>query len=181
MNKSLTANANVRIWILDCRGRKIKHKNNTRCNSTKGEQVGKVVMWQWRNLMSERNDWFMLHFKNFELLESPTVRRNCTELAGINNEEIIYTLLNIFKYRYNTKETNKKGLNSTNKSRLSSVTRFTFKDFISEWQFEQTKKKLHKIFIKTTSCIVLSTLLCLFLAICLKACKIPLWIASSIL
>ena len=50
----------------------------------------------------------------------------------------------------------KKGLNSNNKSRLAYVTRFPFKDFISEWQFEQTKKKLHKIFIKTTSCVVLS-------------------------
>ena len=41
MNKSLIANANFRIWILDCHGRKIKRKNNTTCNSTKGEQVRK--------------------------------------------------------------------------------------------------------------------------------------------
>ena len=91
-------------------------------------------------------------------MKSPTVRRNCTELTGINTEEIIYTLLNIFKYQYNTEETNKKRVNSNNKSRLSSVTRFTFKDFISERQFEQATKKLHKIFIKTGSCIVLSYL-----------------------
>ena len=37
----------------------------------------------------------------------------------------------------------KKGLNSNSKSRLPSVTRFTFKDFISERQFEQRKKNLH--------------------------------------
>ena len=74
----------------------------------------------------------MLHFKNFGLLKSPAVRRNCTELTGINNGEIVYTLLNVFKYHYNTKETNKKGLNSNNKSRLAYVTRFPFKDFISE-------------------------------------------------
>ena len=36
----------------------------------------------------------------------------------------------------------KRELNSNNKSRLSSVTWFTFKDFISEWRFEQTKEKL---------------------------------------
>ena len=61
----------------------------------------------WCNEMSERNDWFMLRFKNFWLLKSTTVCRNCAELTGINNEEIIYTLLNIFKYRCKTKETNK--------------------------------------------------------------------------
>ena len=57
--------------------------------------------------MSEKNDWFMLHFKNVWLLKSRTGRRNCTELTGINNEEITYTLLNIFKYWNKTKETNK--------------------------------------------------------------------------
>ena len=152
MNKSLIANTNFRIWILDCRERKIKRRNNTRCNSTKGEQVRKVVMWHWRIVMSEKNSWFMLHFKNFGLLKSPTVRRNCTELTGINNEEIVYTLLNILSIDIAPKKPIKKGLNSNNKSRLSSVTRFTFRGFTSEWQFEQTKKKLHKIIIKTTSC-----------------------------
>ena len=70
----------------------------------------------------------MLHFKNFGLLKSPTVCRNYTELTGINNGEIVYTLLNVFKYHYNTKETNKKGLNSNNKSRLASVTRFPYQN-----------------------------------------------------
>ena len=83
--------------------------------------------------MPERNGWFMLHFKNFWLLKIPTLRRNCTELTDINNEEIVYDLFNIFKYQYNTNETNKKGLSSDKKSQLSSVTWFTFKDFISEW------------------------------------------------
>ena len=179
-NKSLIANVNFRIWILNCCGGKIKHKDNTKFNSIKGERVRKIVMWHWRIVMSERNGWFMLYFKNIWLLKSPTVCWNCTELTGINNEEIIYTLLNIFKYRYNTNEINKKGLNSYKKSRLSSVTWFTFKDFISEWKFEQMKKKLQNVFIKTTSSMSLSTLLRLFLAICLKACKSPLWIASSI-
>ena len=41
-------------------------------------------------------------------ISDPTVHQNCTELTRINNEEIVYTLLNIFKYWYNTKETNKK-------------------------------------------------------------------------
>ena len=44
MNKSLIANANFGILILDCQGGKMKRKNNTRCNSIKGEQVRKVVM-----------------------------------------------------------------------------------------------------------------------------------------
>ena len=60
-------------------------------------------MWQWRIVMSEKIDWFMLHFESFWLLKSSTARRNCTELSGVNNEEIIYTTLNIFEYRYNTK------------------------------------------------------------------------------
>ena len=106
MNKSLIANANFGIWILDCQGGKMKRKNNTRCNSIKGEQVRKVVMWQWRIVMSERNGWFILHFRNFGWLKSPTVCRNYTELTGISGEEIVYTLLNNFKYRYNTTETN---------------------------------------------------------------------------
>ena len=55
------------IWIkINCKnGGRIKRKSNTRCNSTKGEQVRKVVMWHWCIVMSERNSWFMLHFKNF--------------------------------------------------------------------------------------------------------------------
>ena len=98
------------IWVLSdwiVADEKQKGKNNTRINSTKGEQVRKVVMWHWRIVMSKRNGWFMLHFKNFWLLKSPTVRRNCKEITDINNEEIMYILLNIFKSRYNTKETNK--------------------------------------------------------------------------
>ena len=150
MNERIVTNANFRIWIPNCRGGKIKCKNNTRCNSTKGEQVQKVVMWHWCIVMSERNGLFMLHFKNFWLLKSPTVCRNCTELTGIRKEEITYILLTIFKYRYNTKKNNK-GLNS-NKRKLQSVAWFTLKGFISEWQFEQTKKVLHE----TTSCIALS-------------------------
>ena len=144
MNKSLIANANVRIWILDCRGRKIKRKNNTRCNSTKGEQVQEVVMWHWHILMSEKmtDSCYISKILDFEKSHSPsnctpvdtgrklnvrkTLRRRpgrllnvlCafnlrpvstgTELTSINNEDIVYTLLNIFKYRCNTKETNKK-------------------------------------------------------------------------
>ena len=42
MNKSLIVNANCRIQFLSCCGGKIKRKNNTICNSTKGEQVQKV-------------------------------------------------------------------------------------------------------------------------------------------
>ena len=49
---------------------------------------------------------FIIYY--FGLLKSPTVHRNSTELTGINNEEIVYTLLNIFKYPYSTKESNKK-------------------------------------------------------------------------
>ena len=50
MNDNLTGNASFRICILNCSGRKvfrggkIERKNNTRCNSTKEEQVRKVVM-----------------------------------------------------------------------------------------------------------------------------------------
>ena len=132
MNKSLIANANFRIWILNLCGRKIKCKNDTTCNSTKGKQVRKVVMWHWRIVMSERNGRFMLHFKDFWLLKSPILLRSCTELTSINTEEIVYNH-NIFKYRCNTNETYKKGLNSNKKSKLSSITWFTFKGFISEW------------------------------------------------
>ena len=49
----------------------------------------------------------MLHFKHFGLLKNPTIRRNCIELTSINNEEIVYTLLNISKYQYNTKKKHK--------------------------------------------------------------------------
>ena len=76
-------------------------------------------------LMSERNTWFMLNFKNFLLLKRPTVRWNCTELTGISYEKR--------KKNKKKKKKKKKGLNGNNKSRLSSVTRLTFKDFISEW------------------------------------------------
>ena len=50
MNDNLIANASFRICMLNCRGRKvfrggkIESKNNTRCNSTKEEQVRKAVM-----------------------------------------------------------------------------------------------------------------------------------------
>ena len=129
------------FWIVA--GEKKKRKNNTTCNSTKGEQVRKVFMWHWRIVMSERNGWFMLHFKNFGSLKSPTVRQNCTELIGINNDEILFTLFSKFSsIDITLKKPIKIRLNSNNKSR--------FKDFILEWQFEQTKKKLYKIFIKTT-------------------------------
>ena len=44
MNENLFANANFRIWILNCPGGEKNRKINTRCNNTKGEQVQKVVM-----------------------------------------------------------------------------------------------------------------------------------------
>ena len=44
MNKCLIANASFRICILNCCEGKIKHKNNSRCNSAKEEQVQEVVM-----------------------------------------------------------------------------------------------------------------------------------------
>ena len=56
-----------------------------------------------------------------------------------------------------------KGLNSNKKPRLLSATWFIFKDFISEWQFEQTKKLLHKIFMKTANYIVLNIFCAYFL------------------
>ena len=70
----------------------------------------------------------MLHFKNFGLLKSPTVRRNYTELTGINNGEIVYTLLNVLSIIITLKKPIKKGLNSNNKSRLASVTRFPYQN-----------------------------------------------------
>ena len=98
---------NFRIRILNCRGGETIVKIILDGNSTKGEQVRKVVRWHWGILMSEKNGWLMLHVKNVWLLKSHIVRQNCTELTGINNKQIIYTLLNICKCQYNPKETNK--------------------------------------------------------------------------
>ena len=63
MNENLIANANFRIWILNCRGGEVNFKKTTRCNSAKGGQVRKLVTWHWRIVMSEENRWLMLHFK----------------------------------------------------------------------------------------------------------------------
>ena len=64
----------------------------------------------------------MLHLKKFWLLKSPTVCQYCTELTNMNNEEIIYTLLNIFKCDITSKKPINKGLGCYKKSRLQSVT-----------------------------------------------------------
>ena len=39
--------------------------------------------------------------QKFLTIKISTVRRNYAELTGINNDEIIFTLLLIFKHRYN--------------------------------------------------------------------------------
>ena len=103
MNENVIANATFRILNLNCRGREMIRENNTRFNNTKGEQVHKVIMWHWRTVILEKSCRLVLQVKNILLLKSPTVRRNCAELTDINNEEIIYTLLNIYKYRYKRK------------------------------------------------------------------------------
>ena len=45
MNKSLTANASFRIWILNCHERKVKRKNSTRCNKYKKLQCDIDTLW----------------------------------------------------------------------------------------------------------------------------------------
>ena len=143
-------------------GGEIKGKNNNASNSIKGEQHGKSLYDSGALWYQKKFGWFMLHFKKFLLLKGPTVCQNYIEITSINNEEIIYTFLNILKY-------------------LTFLSIWlTFTDLISEWQFEQTKKLLHMIFIKTIGYIAQNTFLCLFLAMSLTTCKIPLVIASSI-
>ena len=45
--------------------------------------------------------------QKFLTIKISTVRRNYAELTGINNDEIIFTLLLIFKHRYNRKKPSK--------------------------------------------------------------------------
>ena len=44
MNECLIANVNFRMLASELSWRKIKRKNNTRCNNAEGEQVRKVAM-----------------------------------------------------------------------------------------------------------------------------------------
>ena len=46
-------------------------------------------------------------FQNTLSIKKSHSPSNYVELTGASNEKIIYTLLDIFKYRYSTKETNK--------------------------------------------------------------------------
>ena len=131
MNEYLIANTNFRIWILNCRGREINRKNNTRCNNIKRRTSTECRYMKWT--------------------------------IDITSKKPIY-----------------KSLNSKKKLKLYSATRFSFKDFIPEWRFEETKKLQRMIFFKTTSFISLNTFLCLFLTVGLKPCKISFWIALSI-
>ena len=49
-------------------------RNSAGCGIAGGERVRGAVVWHWWIVMLGRNGRFMLHFKNFSLLKSSTVR-----------------------------------------------------------------------------------------------------------
>ena len=54
MNEYLIANTNFRIWILNCRGREINRKNNTRCNNIERRTSTECRYMKWTKKMARR-------------------------------------------------------------------------------------------------------------------------------
>lgn len=46
-------------------------------------------------MLSQTNNWLLLHVKRFLISQSPTVSQDSPEWNSSNNEELIHTLLSI--------------------------------------------------------------------------------------
>lgn len=95
MINDLIANKIFKILILNCRGRELNRENSTRYivpDRRTSKEGGCVTLTGCDTRKCQK-----IYIKIYILLKSPTARRYCARLTGIDNEENICTLLSIFK------------------------------------------------------------------------------------